>query len=160
VKELYNSETIARTFLRYGIVCTPPKKDGATSVPKYVTLEEAQYLKCGFRREPECGELWHMTMEPYVMHELTNWVRQSPDPVGMLRSNLEDAMRFAYGHGRIFFDELALRINHAMEQARLGRTYYSFDILHEEWLQKHGRGQLLYHTTAPWATPLDMTALY
>jgi hypothetical protein len=139
VCEFYNDQTITDTYLKYGIQCTPPtKKEGAES-PKYVTLEEAQFLKCTFKVDEKYGNMYHMAMEPYVMQELTNWIHDSGDHWELLESNLEDSMRFAYHHGRKYFDVWHNLIKTHMQNHYPERGYQplDYDTLDHEWLVKN-----------------------
>jgi len=111
VIEWYNQETISEYLEEYGIVYTNETKDGIT---KFKTLDECTFLKQGFRNHESIIGIKAPIMKESTLLELLNWTRQAPDQDALLEDNCNDSLRFAYFHGKSYFEDLRTKINHAL----------------------------------------------
>lgn len=123
--EYYNEWNIEKVFKHYGTACTPPNKIEGQELPPFVSVDEFEFLKSTFRRDPEFRSIWHMQMAPKVIRELTNWVTIHGDPYDLFYSNMDDALRMAFHHGREFFEQYKTDVNTVL--ARKGDPLLTMD---------------------------------
>jgi hypothetical protein len=125
--EVYNDINIARVRTYYGINTTPPGKEKGMEQP-FVSVEEFNFLKCNFVEDENFSNMWRMKMQPYVIQELTNWVTKFGDPMELFYSNMDDALRFSFAHGKEFYEKFRTDVNRVLDmygQPRLIETYGS-----------------------------------
>lgn len=125
VKDWFNLEKVSEFLSRYRIEYTSEQKTEETYGVRYVT--ECTFLKNGFSKLKGTG-LWLAPIAEDTIFELTNWVRKSDDPLGQLRENLENARRFAFHHGRKFYDGFCAAVNDALRERGLKGLSYSYDL--------------------------------
>jgi len=132
---IYNMFNRTKIFTHYGYNCTAPTKDGTTTAP-YVDVQDFSFLKCTFRRDEFYYGIWHMEMAPKVIRELTNWVTINGDPHELFYDNLEDALRFAHGHGPNFYKQFQTEVNTVLKQNSQPQITTSYESLRSEFLAK------------------------
>jgi hypothetical protein len=135
----YNDRNIECIFTFYGTKCTPPNKIEGAETKAYVPVEEFEFLKSTFRRDENFRTIWHMQMSPKVIRELTNWVTVHGNPYDLFYSNMEDALRFAYHHGRRFYEEFRTDVNTVLRKYRAPLLTKTFEESREEFLEKFGK---------------------
>lgn len=133
VEHLYNFESVSRMFSLFGYRYTAADKSSTYLTKK---LSELTFLKRGFRQHPLKHAIWMPIMKLDTIYELCNWIRESDDDVAATLENLDDALKFAYFHGEIFFNQLAEKVNEALKEIRLPGIPYSFGDLEEAFLSK------------------------
>ena len=111
VLEWFNPSTISKQFEELGIKYTSADKSGECQLK---TVDELRFLKCGFVGHPDYPDRKLATLDEKSIYELTNWIRKCPDEVEQLRTQLGNALRFAYFHGLRFYEELRTLINRAI----------------------------------------------
>jgi len=109
----FNFNTLSAFFKSHGIVYTDALKKGGIQ-DDYTALSEATFLKRGFRTHERYENRMWAPIEKVVITELINWVRTGGCPREALFSNIEDALNFAYHHGKRYHDELLGKINDAI----------------------------------------------
>jgi len=121
VIELFNNQTISDYFALYDVKYTDVTK--GSEMRKWCSIEEASFLKCGFKRFLETsvpGGAWVCLPNIGDIKDTTNWVRK---PKGTksgsnikeilldgAASNCGDALRKIWFHGRKPFEELQNKI--------------------------------------------------
>lgn len=137
---VYNNTSVAATYKQYGIICQLPSKTGNDEdQAPFTSVEEFEFLKCGFVRNSQYRSIWHMQMNKSVIEELTNWVTIHGDPYELFYSNCSDAQLFAYGHGKEYYDEFTAKVNNVVDiysKPLLTTTYEDQNIL---FLEKFGK---------------------
>jgi hypothetical protein len=89
-------------------ITAPDKSDNF----KWSSLEEVEFLKHKFRREG--SKVIAYPMEKVIYQLLTYYRTESKlPPLMQIRVNIQNAMRFAFFHGREFYEDLRSRINDA-----------------------------------------------
>jgi len=132
----YNEVNIEHIFEHYGTKCTPPNKIEGQEVQPYVQVNEFEFLKSTFRRDENFRLLWHMQMSPKVIRELTNWVTVHGDPYQLFYSNMDDALRFAYHHGRKFFEDYRTDVNSVLDSYDAPLLTTNYEEVREDFLEK------------------------
>jgi len=124
----FNSVTCAEYLSTQGITVTSSMKD--EQLVPYVGIDEATFLKCGFRRE---GMIWHSLMAEQTIRELTNWVTESkPDlVVSALMANLNDALRFMYHYGVEEFKVFRNRVRACLIANEIQPVLYNYDYFNQ-----------------------------
>jgi len=144
--EFYNEINIEHIFAHYGTKCTPPNKVEGQEIKAFATIEEFEFLKSTFRRDENFRMIWHMQMSPKVIRELTNWVTVHGDPYQLFYSNMEDALRFAYHHGKEFYNQFRTDVNCVLKRDDQPQLTTRFEESREEFLEKFDKF-LLYPST-------------
>jgi hypothetical protein len=142
---IFNNQTISDYLARFRVKYTDITK--GDSMRKYCTIEEATFLKCGFRHFTETSVkagFWICVPNMQDVLDTTNWVRV---PKGVrkeaniedillkgARDNCVDALRKSWFHGRNTFEEFQNKIrvfwrNHPSYRP----TYFSFEGLQREY---------------------------
>jgi hypothetical protein len=134
----YNSINIAKVRKHFGIHVTPPGKEEGEELP-YVHLLDADYLKCRYRPDDNYRHVWHMMMDKNVIQELTNWVTIHGDPYQLFYSNMEDAQRFAFSHGREYFDEFTTTVEKVLKRENGIPLSLTYEELEQEFYADHGK---------------------
>lgn len=129
----FNLETVSAFLHQYNIEYTSESKDEDLYGVRRVT--DCTFLKNGFSRL-EGSMLWIAPINPDTIYELTNWVRSSDDPLAQLRENLENAINFAFHHGRPFFERFCSEVNTALRARGLREIACSFEVLREAFEAK------------------------
>jgi hypothetical protein len=96
----FNPEALTKVFSEFGVVYTSTTKDGTSPIEPIMDMT---FLKRGSRKGRGMEIL--PTMDKKTIQELTNWIRKSDDDEAMLVNNLNESLRFAFFHGREYFDE-------------------------------------------------------
>jgi len=113
---VYNMINRTTIFKHYGYQCTPPTKDGTEQHLPWVDIKDFQFLKCHFEQDPEYRMIWHMKMAPKVIRELTNWVTIHGDSHELFYSNMDDALRFSFHHGKEFYNDYRNKVNKVLRE--------------------------------------------
>jgi len=142
---IFNNQTISDYLAQFRVKYTDITK--GESMRKYCTIEEATFLKCGFRHFTETSVksgFWICVPNMQDVLDTTNWVRV---PKGVrkeaniedillkgARDNCVDALRKSWFHGRNTFEEFQNKIrvfwrNHPSYRP----TYFSFEGLQREY---------------------------
>jgi hypothetical protein len=137
MKEWYTSKAVIRAWGDHGIELTPPTKVGGEAVSDFVQIEEAQYLKCHFIEDPRFDGFWKMAMSKVTIEELFNWIRTGAPETEMLENNIMDAMRFAYSHGSVYYNEMRSRVMTATAELKLNIVVPQYDEYDLEWLGQY-----------------------
>lgn len=144
--EIFNNQTISEYFAQYDVKYTDVDKgDG---MRKYCSIEEASFLKCGFKFYTEttlAPGVWIPQPDLGDLMDTTNWVRKpkgtkSGSDVSLLLidgaiSNCEDAIRKTWFHGRKAFSEFQdnVRTFWLAQGVQRMPTYFTYDGLAAEY---------------------------
>jgi hypothetical protein len=116
IKEIFNNQTIHDYFAKFDVKYTDVMK--GETMRKYCSLEEATFLKFGFRKFLEtsyAGGVWICVPDEADLRDTINWVRK---PKGTKNNeyiervltsaalmNCDDALRKMWFHGRSKFEQ-------------------------------------------------------
>lgn len=138
VKEWFNPTLFTIELKRYGIQYVPPSKISGATIEGFVPLAEISFLKCKFREDSRYPGKWHAAISiDNTIQELINWIRNGHPDEELLASNIEDALRFAYGHGEEFFEDFKRRITNACAKKGLDVPYLSYNECDIAWRKSH-----------------------
>jgi hypothetical protein len=129
VRTWFNMITFRDYMQELGHEVTPAIKDGV--MQPWMRLDELSFLKKGFKVHPVFKDVYVDPIEPYVIHELTNWVRD--DQVSFLYDNIRDSLEFAYSHGQDFYTKHLTTVNNALLSKKLDPvniSYHAWDCAH------------------------------
>lgn len=132
VQSWYNMHTISGVLQEYGITYTPPDKSDSSDL--FYSWDDVTFLKNGFRPDEVYPHRYHATLSHDTIFELTNWVRICDDPRAAMDENLKTALKFAYHHGKEFYDSLYSKINTAREFVGLNPIYDEYVFHQAEWV--------------------------
>jgi len=138
----YNNTTIIKGYAEIGLKATPPTKPMTDTIrPEYCALRDASFLKCNFKTNFPDETIISMAMDTNTIQELTNWTRNKGTREELLHANLLDAMRFAFAHGREYFEDLGQKIKKATDEIKHYAFHLpTFDDLYLSFMVKHGKG--------------------
>jgi hypothetical protein len=127
IAEEFNGQTIQAFMPKINQEYTA--EDKSTEMYKWKTLEEASFLKRGFRKEPVFNR-WVAPLAIASVDETPYWYRKTPDPHMTIESNV-DWMFMEYSlHGKEVFDKIVAERCPIIEE-RLGyRSPLSLNWLH------------------------------
>lgn len=100
-------------MMRHKRIFTPANKL-AMNNDLLVPLEELTFLKRTFVSHPSFPQYKLAPIATKSITELVQWIRRSPDDVAATKVNIQTAMRFAYHHGRKFYEDLRDELNGAI----------------------------------------------
>ncbi|AOX15251.1 polyprotein [Burke-Gilman virus] len=124
VANWFNQVMVASFLKQHGIVFTDEAKNAVCLSLRPLTT--VTFLKNGFGKHPTFPR-WKMAQIcKDTIHELTNWVRDSDDPVEQLRQNVEDASKFAYFWGAEYYGDFMIRVNRALLDAGIRPVLLTF----------------------------------
>lgn len=109
--EVFNLKTVSAILACHGLVCTGEDKFAEQYTVRPLT--DCTFLKNGFTKMQK-RNIMLAPIAVDTIYELTNWVKKSPDDFEQLRVNLQDALRFAFHHGRHFYDQFKDAVNVAL----------------------------------------------
>jgi hypothetical protein len=112
VEDFFNPRAIGEYLAEYGIEYTTADKSGIQT--EWKDIDELRFLKNGFGSHPIYPSMKMATMENDTIVELTNWQRESADDDEQLRVQCDNALRFAYFHGKEYHNNLLNKINEAL----------------------------------------------
>lgn len=135
VTDFFNQETVSAYLQRFGIIYTNAEKSGIT---KFMPLEEATFLKNGFKDHPDLYLIKSPTMARRTIQELLNWTRKAPDQEALLEANIADALRFAYFHGKEYFGDIRRRVVNALNELGVRMRVPVWSEYHAWFLAKCG----------------------
>ncbi|UHK03342.1 MAG: polyprotein [Hangzhou recilia dorsalis iflavirus 1] len=104
-KDLFNSKTISECLAHYKIKLTDAFK--GDEVTPYSTLENSSFLKNKF---VFFDNRYWAGLDKDSIHDMANWIKESPDPKQALVDNCEAALLHAQGHGRHYFNDFRARL--------------------------------------------------
>nr|QGA70909.1 RNA-dependent RNA polymerase [Ista virus] len=93
----FNNQTLIEFFAQYRLKMTDALKSGSTRL--YCTLEEATFLKRGFKQHPTRPGQWLAPLEVASITDTANWVHKSMNPIDASLVNSEMCCRLAYTLG-------------------------------------------------------------
>ncbi|QWT43280.1 polyprotein [Weevil wasp positive-strand RNA virus 2] len=111
--EKYNCVTLSKYFSALDVVFTDASKKGNI---KYGSIEEATFLKRGFKRHPTRIGQWLAPLEELSIHECAQWIWKSPDEKMATYINAEQSLLLCYGHGPKYFNHWKNKINTALRE--------------------------------------------
>lgn len=144
IQAWFNFNTLRSYFAKHGIVYTDAMKRGGDIPDTMALADEATFLKRMFSPHPEFPDRIRAPIEQQTIEELANWIRKTLRPEDALMGNLADVQRFAYHHGRLYYQKTVDRVNNALQALR-GRTNEElrihllkedFEEMDERWLAK------------------------
>jgi hypothetical protein len=140
----FNFNTLQKHFAEHGITYTDAMKRGG-EVPDSEPLENgATFLKRKFVRHPMHTRYLMAPIEETTITEMANWIRKTPREMDALMSNLKDLQRFAYHHGKDYYERTVEKVNRALKAYRRSEAAeVSWKLLEEDyedmdlaWLEK------------------------
>nr|QZZ63310.1 hypothetical protein [Vespula vulgaris Picorna-like virus 1] len=137
VIELFNQETITLMMSRIGHEYTDETKSG--QAVKYRSLDDVQFLKRGFRFEPEL--MRHIApLKKDVIYEMLNWTRSNTvDPDTILMDNIDIAFREIILHGEQAYNDLRNSILQHVDVLPNRPSILTFrEYMHDFKILKHG----------------------
>lgn len=135
----YNLVTVSKYLETLGIEYTGPTKDAGDMVP-YMRVVEWSFLK---RKSCKINEIssmfWLAQIDTGVIFELTNWIRESEDDYFATVENLQTALRYAFFHGRKFFEDFRKKIiSGLVRKNELVPALFTWSELRNVYLEKGG----------------------
>jgi len=132
----FNPKNIGQALAKFGIEYTTADKSGSEQSTK--NLDDLRFLKCGFRHHDVFPDRILATMDPDTIYELTNWTRICPDQFQQCRDQCHEALKLAYHHGPRFYNDLRIRINNAINEAKVPMERFAdeYDLLDDVFLSK------------------------
>lgn len=127
----FNGETIMAFFKQYGIVATDAAK--SSSILKYTSIYEASYLKHTFHPHPTRSGEWIAALDMESVRDTPLWIQEPIQIADATRINAEAAIRNAYGHGPIVFNEFKNEINRALRKHKIAPILLSWQELDENF---------------------------
>nr|QQM16342.1 putative replicase [Laksystermes virus] len=125
LREWFLPQDILDEYAKYGWPCTPAKKN-SFGLAEYQHITELQFLKRTPRYLENFGQ-WTWCLEKAVIYDLCVYFKPPKiDRVFQLRSNFQDALDFAWHHGREFFEELNKLIYESSRSVGIVPTWVSF----------------------------------
>lgn len=112
--EWFNNETLIDFFGQYKLKMTDALKQG--KVRRFCSLEEASYLKRGFRRHPTREGQWMAPLEETSITDTANWVWRSTDHLTASKVNSEMCWRLAYTQGPDFYNKICSTLEKAWNE--------------------------------------------
>lgn len=110
----FNNETLIEFFSRYGLKMTDAVKSGV--VRPYCSIEEASYLKRGFRAHPWRNGHWLAPLDTRSVTDTANWIWKSSNDVEATLVNCEMSCRLAYSNGPQFYNSIAKKLSSRLRQ--------------------------------------------
>lgn len=133
--EWFNGETISNWFAQFGVKCTSAKKD--KTICKWTTIEEATFLKRGFKKHPKRPGQWLAPLDEISIRETAHWVHVGNTDIEGTQVNLDQSLRLAYSQGPEFFQNWKNTLNKVIR--RVGRGLQpldlSWDLLDKDFFQ-------------------------
>lgn len=134
----FNQETIAEALATVGMVYTDESKGGDIR-HAHRLLVEVRFLKRGFAYEKSMGR--HLApLDPVVVDEMLNWVRDKGDPRDLCAANMEFADRENALHCRERFEQRQRQMRQLSAGWPNGPSFQSWDT-HRAAI---ARGQVLF----------------
>jgi len=124
--DLFTTDDLIRFTQLIGMTLTSASKDAEFGDISY---DEATFLKRGFRSHKG---MFLPTLSVQSIEAMLEWNRKSDDATAACIVNIDAALRFAYFHGKQYFDQLRSRISKSLREARISYvlpTYEYFDAL-------------------------------
>lgn len=130
MKDIFNFETYSKFLAEFGITYTAADKSD-TIIP-YKPLNQLRFLKRG---TADWGWIRVPTIDVETIQEMINWVRADNEQMKIEQSyvNIEGAMRFAFFHGRAYFDDLKSKVNKALIDAGHVPVSHSWDLFNHDF---------------------------
>jgi hypothetical protein len=116
IKELFNCTTIGECLKQFDFIYTDANKTGNV---KYTGIEEATFLKCGFKPHPVRRSQFLAPIDEISITECAQWVFKSADLESATIENAEQSLRLSYGHGKDYFNEWKRKLNNALKKKDL-----------------------------------------
>jgi len=136
VGKWFNAPNVGRFLLDFGIIYTDPQKTVSYSgepelftISPNVHLDHLTFLKCATRSHVDFPSRKLAAMSLETIYELTNWTRLSPNNIIATIDNCQDALRFAYFHGKKFFQQLRVRFLLAFRDVAVHPTFLTYEEL-------------------------------
>lgn len=116
---LFPASFFVQAYRLAGIQVTPPDK--TSNIFEFKHVSETSFLKHTPRYSPE-HDRWLFAANESIIATLTNWQSSTLPEFDQLAVNLDNALRFAYFHGREYYD----RLRHQMVLQIAGVRDFSF----------------------------------
>lgn len=133
VREWFNGETLQREYQALGY----PVTDGSKSlvVRKWKTLAEATFLKSTWR---SCFyHVYIRKMDMSVAYDLLYWVRAKNEPHEQFCTNVIDALRIAFGHGKDEYNSFVHRLQRWLKKADIVLPLYSYREIMVDYIARY-----------------------
>lgn len=131
--EFFNGETIQKQYINLGYKVTDASKNDAVLRSK--PLAESTFLKSSWKR------LFHHVyvrkMDIDVAYDLLYWVRAGDSPVEQFCTNIIDALRIVFGHGKKVYDAFVKQLARWLMEARIEQPLYSYQELLEDHVSRY-----------------------
>lgn len=111
--EWFNNTTLIEFFGQYNLTMTDALKSGVSKA--HCTIEEATFLKRGFKRHPFRDE-WLAPLCDSSVTDCANWITTSIDKESATLVNAEMSCRLAYAHGPDFYKNIVNKIVTALSK--------------------------------------------
>lgn len=122
--EKVNNITLSNVFKEVNINFTDASKQGNI---KYVSYEEATFLKRGFLKHPTRGGEYLAPLDIRSVKDCAYYIYKSPSTREATRVNAEQSLRLAYGHGPEFFNQWKKCLNIALDKKRIAHLLVTWD---------------------------------
>jgi len=124
--ENFNQMNIAKVLAAYHIEYTDDTKQFSHNL--YRDLSEITFLKRGFRKDPDFGNLYMLpTMSVDTLHSFMFYVRNSTDQHEQLRENMRAGLNFAAFHGKDFYNQYKKEWSALMRSSQYTPLSISFE---------------------------------
>jgi len=126
----FNQKTMSIALKLYGVTYTDPEKKGITECAR---LDDVTFLKRGFRQDQYIPIIRWAPIDVKVLRELTNWIRTSDDDEEATLVNCTTSVRFAFHHGKEFYDQHLASINEQLWKVGLRGIPNEYLLLHHQY---------------------------
>lgn len=123
----FNNQTLIDFFARYRIKMTDGGKTG--NVSKSCFIEQATYLKRGFKKHPYREGEWLAPLDIRSVTDTANWIWKDHNIRDASLQNSEMACRLAYGHGPTIYRAICDRIKQIWIEKDINFQYPSWESL-------------------------------
>ncbi|APG78629.1 hypothetical protein [Wuhan coneheads virus 1] len=105
----FNNKTLIQAFAEFNIKMTDALKSGG-DIREYCSLEEATYLKRGFKKHPLREGQWLAPLEKRSIRDTANWIWRSMNNRLASLVNSEQCARLSYTQGPEFYKEITEKL--------------------------------------------------
>jgi len=106
----YNMVTVAKFFSTLGFTFLPPSKKVEDMAP-FAPIRSFMFLKRTCVMVSQISNTRPLgALEKETIQEMINWIRKDGDDYDMTADNCRTALRYAFSHGKPYFEDLRERI--------------------------------------------------
>lgn len=125
-----NQNTLTKAYAKIGMIYTDESKTNGEVAP-YRRLDQINFLKRGFIYDERFG-IWQAPLDLATTLEISNWIRESPDPIRATLDNVSESINELSLHSEEIFNEYVPQLIRAcmekMNERPLATTYFAYNM--------------------------------